>query len=72
MKKLVVLCATCGVGKSTIIECLNSNTKTESFVFYDVDELGLNWHDYKDLEDSNIKFAKDVLKVANSREERRI
>lgn len=64
MKKLVVLCATCGVGKTTIKDYLNEYSKTNNFAFLDTDEIGLNWHEYKDLEDANIKFAKACLEVA--------
>lgn len=67
MKKLVVLCATCGVGKTTVKDYLNTHSKTNSFVFFDTDEIGLNWHDYEDLEDANIKFAKAGLTIASEK-----
>ena len=67
MKNLVILCATCGVGKSTIKDYLNERSSLENFVFYDIDEMGLNWHDYKNEPTGETKYSEDCLKIANHR-----
>ncbi|ADL50818.1 AAA family ATPase [Clostridium cellulovorans] len=67
MKKLVILCATCGVGKSTVKDYLKEKSTLGTFVFYDSDDMGLNWHDYKDEPDGARKYNADCLKSANYR-----
>lgn len=50
MKKLVVLSAACGVGKSTIKDALNESGILENYVCIDTDEVGINWWDYAGTE----------------------
>lgn len=65
MKNLVILCATCGVGKSTIKDYLNEKSSLDNFEFYDIDEMGLNWHDYKDKSSGGEKYSEDCLNIAS-------
>lgn len=64
MKKLVVLCATYGVGKTTVKDYLNEHSQMKHYAFYDTDEIGLNWHDYENLEDGGTKFSRACLNIA--------
>jgi broad-specificity NMP kinase len=66
-KKLVILCATCGVGKSTVKNYLKEKSTLGTFVFYDIDEMGLNWHNYKNLPNGSENYSVDCLKIANQR-----
>lgn len=63
MKKLIVLSAPCGVGKSTMIDALNEQQILEEYVCLDSDELGLNWWDYAGTEQEE-RFSDDCLKEA--------
>ena len=63
MKKLVILSAPCGVGKSTIIDALNEENVLKDYMCLDSDELGLNWWDYAGTEQEE-HFSEDCLKEA--------
>ena len=63
MKKLIVLCAACGVGKSTINDALNKSNMLENYVCIDSDEVGINWWDYAGTE-NEAKFSDDCLAEA--------
>ena len=53
MKKLVVLCSACGVGKSTIKDALNENRMLTNWACIDTDEVGVNWWDYAGTENES-------------------
>ena len=63
MKKLVIVSAPCGVGKSTMIDALNELNILDEYVCLDSDELGLNWWDYAGTEQEE-RFNDDCLKEA--------
>lgn len=63
MKKLVVLSAACGVGKSTIKEALNESSLLDNYSCIDTDEVGINWWDYAGTEHET-KFSDDCLAEA--------
>lgn len=63
MKKLVVLSAACGVGKSTIKDALNESNISDNYVCIDTDEVGINWWDYAGT-DNEDKFSDDCLAEA--------
>ncbi len=63
MKKLVVLCAACGVGKSTIAEALNESKLLDDYVCIDSDKVDINWWDYAGTE-NEAKFSDDCLAEA--------
>jgi len=63
MKKLVVLSAACGVGKSTIKDKLNESQILENWICIDTDEVGINWWDYEGTENA-AKFSDDCLAEA--------
>ena len=46
MQKLVLVCASCGVGKSSVIEYINKIKPSLNFIFTEADKLGLNCWDY--------------------------
>lgn len=46
MKKLVILSAACGVGKSAVTDALHGSDLLQGFVCMGSDEMGLNWWDY--------------------------
>lgn len=50
MKKLILLCAACGVGKSTIKDELAQSCISDNYVCIDTDEVGINWWDYAGTE----------------------
>ena len=63
MKKLIILSAACGVGKSTIKDELNKSNVLENYVCIDTDEVGINWWDYAGTE-NEAKFSDDCLAEA--------
>ena len=63
MKKLIVLSAACGVGKSTIKEALNESKILDNYSCIDTDEVGINWWDYAGTE-HGAKFSDDCLAEA--------
>ncbi len=63
MKKLVVLSAACGVGKSTIKDSLNEINILGNWACIDTDEVGINWWDYAGTE-NGARFNDDCLAEA--------
>lgn len=63
MKKLVVLSAACGVGKSTIKDTLNETNVLDNWACIDTDEVGINWWDYAGTK-NEAKFNEDCLAEA--------
>lgn len=63
MKKLVVLSAACGVGKSTIKEVLDKNNMLDNYCCIDTDEVGINWWDYAGTEHESA-YSNDCLAKA--------
>ena len=63
MKKLVVLSAACGVGKTTIKEALNESNMLDHYSCIDTDEVGVNWWDYAGTE-NEAGFSDDCLAEA--------
>ncbi len=63
MSNLIVLCSTCGVGKSTICEYLNEQNLLKDCACIDTDEVGINWWDYAGTENES-KFSDDCIKEA--------
>lgn len=64
MKTLIILCAPCGVGKSTIRELLAARNQLPDFACIDTDAVGLNWHVYKGTDHEN-QYYTDTLKRAD-------
>ncbi|MCR4734792.1 MAG: hypothetical protein K5829_07315 [Treponema sp.] len=60
MKTLIILCAPCGVGKSTIKDLLNESKQLPDFVCLDTDEIGVGWHNYSGAEKEN-QYYTDCL-----------
>lgn len=60
MKKLIVLCSACGVGKSTIIEELLKNNNLKNYICTEADKLGINCWDYVN-NDNERNFYEDCL-----------
>ena len=64
MKKLIILSAACGVGKSTIKDALNKSNLLENYVCIDTDEVGVNWYSsnldllYREQNQFKIKIKK--------------
>lgn len=63
MKKLVVLCSACGVGKSTIKDALNECSTLTNWACIDTDEVGINWWDYAGTENES-KYSEVCLAEA--------
>lgn len=63
MKKLVVLSAACGVGKTTVKDELNTRRILDHWVCVDTDEVGINWWDYEGTENAT-KYCEDCLAEA--------
>lgn len=63
MKRLVVLSAACGVGKSTIKDSLNESNILDNYVCIDTDEVGINWWDYAGTV-NEARFCDDCLSEA--------
>lgn len=63
LKKLVVLCSACGIGKSTIKDYFCDNNLLDNYMAIDTDDVGLNWWDYANS-DSPHKYSEDSLKIA--------
>lgn len=63
MKKLVVLSAASGVGKSTIKEALDENNMLGNYCCIDTDKVGINWWDYAGTGKGS-EFSDDCLAEA--------
>lgn len=63
MKTLIVICAACGVGKTTIKGELKNRDTLVNFAYIDTDEVGINWWDYEGTENEG-KFSDDCLAKA--------
>jgi len=64
MKTLIILCAPCGVGKSTVKEIIAERNQLPDFACIDTDAVGLNWHSYKGTDHEN-QYYTDTLKRAD-------
>lgn len=64
MKRLINIIATCGVGKSTVVNYLKDHSHSKEYVFLDSDAIGLNWHDYSEREHSGNLYFTDGLNIA--------
>lgn len=60
MKTLIILCAPCGVGKSTMKDVLTERKNLPDFVCLDTDEIGIGWHNYSGTEKEN-QYYTDCL-----------
>lgn len=60
MKTLIILCAPCGVGKSTMKDVLVERKQLPDFVCLDTDEIGVGWHNYSGTEKEN-QYYTDCL-----------
>jgi len=63
MKRLVMLSAACGVGKTTIRDAIEESGLLEDYLCVDTDGLGINWWDYAGT-DHESKFTDDCLLAA--------
>lgn len=63
MKKLIILSAACGIGKSTIKDELTKSSYMGNYAYIDTDEVGINWWDYAGTEHES-KFSDDCLAAA--------
>lgn len=63
MKKLIILSAACGVGKSTVKDALNESNLLKDYACIDTDEVGINWWDYAGTENES-KYSEDCLAKA--------
>ena len=50
MKRLVIISAACGVGKSTMKDALSESGLLRNYACIDTDEVGINWWDYAGTE----------------------
>jgi len=63
MKKVIVLCAACGIGKSTMKNYIEGNNLLPDYVCLDTDNVGLNWWDYAGTDQEN-KYQSDCFAKA--------
>ena len=63
MKKVVVLCAACGIGKSTMKDFIEKNNLLPEWICLDTDDVGLNWWDYAGTDHEN-KYQSDSFAKA--------
>ncbi len=63
MKKLVIISAACGVGKSAVTDALRELDLLDGFVCMGSDEMGLNWWDYAGT-DHEFGYIQDGLEEA--------
>jgi len=63
MKKVIVLCAACGIGKSTMRDFIEEHNLLPDYVCLDTDEVGLNWWDYAGTDHEN-KYQSDCFAKA--------
>lgn len=63
MKRLVIISAACGVGKSTMKDALSESGLLGNYACIDTDEVGINWWDYAGTENES-KFSDDCLAEA--------
>ena len=53
MKKAIVLCSACGIGKSTMKQFIVERNMLPECVCLDTDDVGLNWGDYAGTDREN-------------------
>lgn len=63
MKTMIILCAACGVGKSTARDVLADSGMLKNYECLDADRLDINWWDYADTEHPE-QFSNDCLAEA--------
>ena len=63
MKNVIVLCAACGIGKSTMKDFIEENNMLPDHVCLDTDDVGLNWWDYAGTDHEN-KYQSDCFAKA--------
>ena len=63
MKNVIVLCAACGIGKSTMKDFIEENNMLPDHVCLDTDDIGLNWWDYEGNDHEN-KYQSDCFAKA--------
>ena len=63
MKTLIILCAPCGVGKSTMKDVLNERNQLPNFVCLDTDEIGIGWHNYNGTEKENQYYTDSIART---------
>ncbi len=63
MKHLIILCAPCGTGKSTVNEILKSQELLPDYVTLDSDDINISWHDYKGTEREDQYFTDNVKRA---------
>ena len=63
MKHLIILCAPCGTGKSTVNQIFKSSGLLPDYATLDSDDIDISWLDYKDTERED-QYYTDNLKRA--------
>ena len=63
MKHLIILCASCGTGKSTVNEIFKSQGLLPDYATLDSDDINISWLDYKGT-DREDQYYTDNLKQA--------
>lgn len=63
MKHLIILCAPCGTGKSTVNEIFKSKGLLPDYVTLDSDDINVYWFEYKGTEHED-QYYTDNLKCA--------
>ena len=63
MKTLIILCAPCGVGKSTMKDVLNERRNLPDYVCLDTDEIGIGWHNYSGTDKENQYYTDAIART---------
>lgn len=63
MKRLVILSAACGVGKSTLVTYLEEHHLLDGYVCIDSDGVGINWWNYAGTDHEHM-YCQDCLDEA--------
>jgi deoxyadenosine/deoxycytidine kinase len=64
LKHLIVVTGPCGVGKTSLVYYLRDHLNHDDTDYFDSDQVGLNWHDFKNLENGGIKYHEACIDKA--------
>ena len=63
MKHLIILCAPCGTGKSTVNEIFKAQGLLPDYATLDSDDIDIFWFDYKDTEREDQYYTDNIKRA---------
>ncbi len=72
MKHLIILCAPCGTGKSTVNQIFKAQGLLPDYATLDSDDINISWHDYKGTEHEDQYYTDNVRRALELAEEKNL